>query len=83
MLADIAVFITTIKEHLDGDTQNSKVILWGTRYGATLAVMARKKFPHLVDGVWASTGLFRAQVTDESMFSIAIKWYTNLIVLFM
>lgn len=64
-LADIAFFITTLRRDLD-NTQG-RVIVWGTGYGASLATFARKKFPHLVDGVFASSPLFRAEAVDSSM----------------
>ncbi|KAJ6623773.1 putative serine protease K12H4.7 [Pseudolycoriella hygida] len=70
-LADIAALIATLREHLASDFP--KVIVWGTGYGATLvhyfnATFARKKYPHLIDGAFASSGLFRAEVEDESYY---------------
>lgn len=38
---------------------SSKVILFGEDYGATLAVWAKQKYPHLIDGVWASSAQVR------------------------
>lgn len=56
MLHDIAELITTIRRR--HAAFYSPIILWGSGYGATVAAWARKKFPHLVDGVWASSGIF-------------------------
>lgn len=39
--------------------KSSKVILFGEDYGGALAVWARQKYPHLVDGVWASSAYVR------------------------
>lgn len=65
-LADIATLIGTVIADLEA--VNPHVIVWGVGYGATLAVMARKKFPHLVHGVWASSGIFGARVVDTGKF---------------
>lgn len=48
---------------------SSRVILWGSGYGAMLAVLARQKMPHLIDGVWASSGAFWSEMylTDTFM----------------
>lgn len=64
-LSDLAVLITTVRRDL---RTNGRVILWGATYGASLAAMARKKFPHLVDGVFASSALFRADAIDDRRF---------------
>ncbi|KAJ6649961.1 Thymus-specific serine protease [Pseudolycoriella hygida] len=64
-VADIATLVTTLYDHL-GKDEPVPVILWGTGYGATLATFARKKFPHLITGVFASSGTFRAEVFDTS-----------------
>ncbi|KAG4071866.1 hypothetical protein HA402_006027 [Bradysia odoriphaga] len=65
-IADIATLIHTLRDHLSSTFP--RVIVWGTGYGATLATFARKKYPHLIDGAFASSGLFRAEVSDESYF---------------
>lgn len=68
-LGDLSVLISTIRADL-GTT--GRVILWGTGYGASLATHARKKFPHLVDGVWASSGYFRAEAIDTGKKRLAV-----------
>lgn len=67
VLADVAYFITFIKENYNA-VQTSKVFLYGRGYGATLAVWARQKYPHLVYGVWASSAHLRAKVDYEEYF---------------
>jgi len=64
-VADIATFVSTLFEHL-GKDQGSPVILWGSGYGAALATFARKKYPHLITGVFSSSGTFRAEVFDTT-----------------
>lgn len=48
---------------------SSPVILWGSGHGGFMAVIARQKYPHLVDGVWSSSGIFSHVVylNDTSM----------------
>jgi pimeloyl-ACP methyl ester carboxylesterase len=53
-LADLAYFIEHVKASSD-DLTNSGVILVGASYSATLATWARMKYPHLVNGAWASS----------------------------
>lgn len=65
-LADIATLIATVTADLEAS--NPRVIVWGVGYGGTLAVMARKKYPHLVHAVWASSGLFGATVFDNNYY---------------
>lgn len=69
-LADLATLIGTVTRDLDAI--NPRVVVFGIGYGGTMAVMARKKYPHLVHGVWASSGLFGARVVDTGKFNILI-----------
>lgn len=62
-LADIANLIQDVKNVLN--TTNSRVILWGSRYGATLATYARLRYPHLVDAAWSSSGGFEPEPTSQ------------------
>jgi hypothetical protein len=52
VLDDYANLIRSLKS-TDRFT-NSSVIVVGWSYGATVAVLMRQKYPHLVDAVWAS-----------------------------
>lgn len=58
-LSDIALFIVAIKSAHRGGRNN--VVLWGSGYGGTLAAWARKRYPHLIDGVWSSSGSFNLE----------------------
>lgn len=62
-LADIAALVITVRRDLNAQ---GPVILWGTGYGGTLASFARKKYPHLIHAVFASSALFRASSIDNS-----------------
>lgn len=62
MLGDVAHLVAKVRQ--DYNATNARIIVWGTRLGATTAALARKKFPHLIQGVWASSGLFRAFIPD-------------------
>lgn len=54
VLADFANFIKFIKSS-NPAFANSKVIVVGGSYSAALASWMRLKYPHLVDGAWASS----------------------------
>lgn len=58
-LADIARFIAHYKDNNYG-AENSRVILWGRSFGGSLAIWARQKYPHLVDGAWGSSAPLNA-----------------------
>lgn len=49
-LGDIATFIRFVRSQRNVNLP-SKVILFGSGYGGTLATYTRKKYPQLVDGV--------------------------------
>lgn len=59
ILADIAHLVYFIKTS-NASFTNSKVIAFGNEYGASLATWMRQKYPHLIDGAWASSALLRA-----------------------
>jgi len=63
-VADVAILVVTLQERLG--SSNSRVILWGTGYGAALATFTRKKYPHLISAVFSSSGTFRAEVFDTT-----------------
>lgn len=69
MLADIPHLILKVKQDLK--SENSRVIVFGARESGTIAALARKKFPHIVDGVWSSSGIFRAFTPDLGILSIS------------
>lgn len=53
-LADLAILVNFVRANYNG-AENSRVIMWGRNYGGMLAVWFRQKYPHLCDGVWASS----------------------------
>lgn len=53
-LADLAYFITYIKSQIPS-LANSKVILVGGSYAATMVTWMRQKYPTLMAGAWASS----------------------------
>lgn len=60
-LADLAHFIEHIKAS-SADLKNSGVIVIGASYSATMATWARMKYPHLINGAWASSAPLLAKV---------------------
>ena len=62
---DIAAFIIDVKIQLNV-LPTTKVFLWGSGFGGMLAAFTRQKFPHLVDGIWSSDGIFEPIVFPES-----------------
>lgn len=57
---DIARLIEVVRSDLN--STNSTVILFGTGYGASLATWTKQRFPHLVHGVWSSSGVYETTV---------------------
>lgn len=55
-LADIALLIRAVRETYN--SSDSRIILSGSGYGGTLAAWARQRYPHLIYGVWSSSGSF-------------------------
>lgn len=63
MIADYGHLIQKVKQ--DFQSPQSKVIMFGYLGGGLFSVLAAKRFPHLVDGVYASGGLFTFPVPNE------------------
>lgn len=53
-LADLAHFVQEMRRTVEG-AENAKVIMVGGSYSATMVVWFRQKYPHLVNGAWASS----------------------------
>ncbi|XP_017103303.2 thymus-specific serine protease [Drosophila bipectinata] len=60
-LADVANFITTLKSE-NAQLANSKVVLAGGSYSATMVVWFKRLYPDLVVGGWASSAPLLAKV---------------------
>jgi Serine carboxypeptidase S28 len=67
-LADLAHFIVKMKEINPKLANTSGVILFGGSYSASLVTWFIQKYPHLVSGVWASSGPIIAQVDFPEYF---------------
>lgn len=67
ILADIPCLVEKVKEDLN--SINSRVITFGSRIGGAVAALARKKFPHLIQGAWSTSGLFRAIRPETDFFN--------------
>jgi hypothetical protein len=67
VLADVAVFIHTARDHLSNE--NGKVFVFGTGIGGTLAVLARQKYPNLIYAGWSSNGLFLPTVFTTEVYN--------------
>ncbi|XP_065079527.1 putative serine protease K12H4.7 [Ochlerotatus camptorhynchus] len=59
-LADLAAWIHHLKHDVVGNP-DAKVILMGYGYGGSLATWFHQQFPHLTNGVWASSGPMEAE----------------------
>ncbi|XP_001662504.2 putative serine protease F56F10.1 isoform X1 [Aedes aegypti] len=60
-LADLAHFVEEMRRAIPG-AENSKVIMAGGSYSATMVAWFRQKYPHLVDGGWASSAPLLAKL---------------------
>lgn len=67
-LADLAHFIRTMKATIPGMT-NSKVILTGGSYSATMVTWFKKLYPDLATGCWASSAPLLAKADFFGMLS--------------
>lgn len=68
-VTDLVQLIHQAKTELNV-TPLSKVFLWGSGFGGTLAILARQKFPHLINGVWSSSGIFEPTVFTTGKYNI-------------
>ncbi len=66
-LADLAYFITKMKEKYNL-TDNSKWIAFGGSYPGSLAAWLREKYPHLVYGSVSSSGPLLAKIDFVGKF---------------
>lgn len=74
---DLAEFINTVKSTVNG-TENSPVFLVGASYSATMGVWMRQMYPHLVQGVWASSGPLFAKLDFEE-YKEVVGYSINLV----
>lgn len=74
-IGDISSFVRFIREYL-GNNEYSAVILWGSGFGGSLAVWARKRFPTIINAAYASSGYF---ILEAYTYSRVWKSNTKLI----
>lgn len=67
-LADLAHFVEEMRRAIPG-AENSKVIMAGGSYSATMVAWFRQKYPHLVDGGWASSAPLLAKLDFVGKYS--------------
>lgn len=73
-LADIATFIRFIRTD-PSIGYFTKVILWGSGYGGSVAVWARKNYPGLIDGVRNSCNLFGSEIVNLlKHLGVVVQW---------
>ncbi|XP_055641290.1 putative serine protease K12H4.7 [Toxorhynchites rutilus septentrionalis] len=60
-LVDLAEWINHLRRNVVRD-DNARVVLLGTGYAGAIATWARQRYPHLVDGVWVSSGQLDARL---------------------
>lgn len=66
-LADLAHFITYQKNNYEG-LSNSKVIIAGGSYSATMVTWFKKLYPDMVAGGWASSAPLLAKLNFVGKF---------------
>jgi hypothetical protein len=76
-VADIAMFINYIRQKYEG-AMNSRIVLFGKGYGASLAVWTRQKYPHLVDAVLASSAYTNIQFEYPKMLKNVFKVFNKI-----
>ncbi|XP_058831051.1 thymus-specific serine protease-like [Topomyia yanbarensis] len=60
-LADLAYFVEEMKNTIPG-ASNAKIIMAGGSYSATMVAWFRQKYPHLINGAWASSAPLLAKL---------------------
>lgn len=61
-LADLAHFITKMKSDTNTNNRISGILMVGGSYAGTMVTWFRQKYPHLVNGVWASSAPVKAKL---------------------
>lgn len=76
-LADLAHFIRTVRKEIPG-LANSKVIMAGGSYAASMVVWFKKLYPNLLAGGWASSAPVNAKLNFAEYYEIVGKAITEL-----
>lgn len=78
-LTDIAHFIPYVKsKYISNNDKDAPVILFGFNYGGSLVTWFRQKYPHLVDGAWASSTPLIAKVDNFGYNEIIGETYRQI-----
>ncbi|XP_020814039.1 putative serine protease K12H4.7 [Drosophila serrata] len=75
-LADVIKVIETLKE--EDKYKNSKVVVSGCSYSATMAAWIRKLYPDTIKGSWASSAPILAKVDFKDYMKVVGKAYATL-----
>ncbi|CAH2071303.1 unnamed protein product, partial [Iphiclides podalirius] len=67
-LADLAYFILELKKQ--ARFADSKIILYGGSYAGNMALWFKQRYPHLVEGVVASSGPIKAKVDFDGYLEV-------------
>ncbi|XP_055530179.1 thymus-specific serine protease [Wyeomyia smithii] len=60
-LADLAHFVEEMRSTIEG-ASNASIIMAGGSYSATMVAWFRQKYPHLINGAWASSAPLLAKL---------------------
>lgn len=75
ILGDIPYLLGEVKARLN--SSSSRVVTYGYEDGGAIAVLARKRFPHIVDAAWSSSGIFRSSMSETEPYEdVAKQIYT-------
>lgn len=66
-MADIPHLVNKVRADLN--LTRSPVVAFGSRIGGAVAILARKKFPHIIDCAWSSSGLFRSVMAETDYYN--------------
>lgn len=81
IVADVSNLIHAVRIDLNA-TQTTRNILWGTGFGGSIATFTKQKYPHLVDGVWSSSGIYERTLHTsgkQNKRKTSMKSKTNII----
>lgn len=73
-IADIGEFARSMRNIYS----NAPVIVWGRALGGALAVWARQRYPHFINGAWGSSAYVDAIVEDVNLLPNTINAITEI-----
>lgn len=63
LVGDVGLLVEKVR--VDLDSPQSRVVVFGARETGTIAILARKAYPHLIDGAWSSGGYFQIAIPNS------------------